>query len=83
MASGLCCICSDNCGQRDFISHEHNGLLFKTGDVGDLANQIKSILQHRDLINVYAEQAKQRVAGYTWERVSHEVVAECESLILN
>ena len=83
MASGLCCICSDNCGQRDFISHENNGLLFKTGDVEDLAHQIKSILQHRELINIYAEQAKQRVAGYTWERVSQEVVAECESLILN
>ncbi len=49
MASGLCCICSDNCGQRDFIEHQKNGLLFKTGDVHDLATQIKSVIENNGL----------------------------------
>ncbi len=81
MASGLCCICSDNCGQRDFIEHQKNGLLFKTGDVQDLARQIKSVIQNRDLITQYAERSKQRVAGYTWQNVSREVVDMCEGVL--
>lgn len=80
MASGLCCICSDNCGQRDFIAHQENGLLFKTGDVHDLATQIKSVLENKALVAEYAQRAKERVAGYTWSNVSNEVVELCESL---
>ena len=83
MASGLCCIGSDNCGQRDFIEHQKNGLLFKTGDVEDLVTQIKSVIENKDLAATYAQEAKQRVADYTWSNVSHEVVDLCESLILH
>jgi glycosyltransferase involved in cell wall biosynthesis len=81
MASGLCCICSDNCGQRDFIEHQKNGFLFKTGDVQDLARQIKTVIQNRDLVAQYAEHSKQRVAGYTWQNVSREVVELCEGIL--
>ena len=82
MASGLCCICADNCGQSDFIKHQENGLLFKTGDVQDLATQIKSILENKNLVATYAQNAKKRVAGYTWSNVSQEIVELCESLVL-
>jgi glycosyltransferase involved in cell wall biosynthesis len=82
MASGLCCVCSDNCGQRDFIKHEENGLLFKTGDANDLAHQFEKILKNKTLINTYAKRAKETVETYTWEKVGAEIVDICEDLAL-
>jgi glycosyltransferase involved in cell wall biosynthesis len=82
MASSLCCICSDNCGQRDFIKHEQNGLLFKTGDASDLAHQFEKILKNKTLINTYAKRAKETVQNYTWEKVGAEIVDICEDLAI-
>ncbi len=81
MASGLCCVCSDNCGQHDFIKHQDNGLLFKTGDATELAKQLKTLLLHTDLIKKYAKNAKKMVENYTWEKVGNEVVEICEQLV--
>lgn len=83
MASGLCCVCSDNCGQRDFIKHQENGLLFKTGNATDLAHQFKSLLQNPALITTYAKHAKQTVKGYTWDKVGQEIVDICTQLVVN
>ena len=83
MASGLCCVCSDNCGQRDFIKHQENGLLFKTGNATDLANQFKSLLKNPALITTYAKHAKQTVKGYTWDKVGQEIVDICTQLVVN
>jgi glycosyltransferase involved in cell wall biosynthesis len=81
MASGLCCIVSDNCGQRDFIQHQHNGLLFKTGDAADLAQQIKHVLLDKNSIKIYGNAAYESVKDLTWQNVSHDVVMVCENLI--
>jgi glycosyltransferase involved in cell wall biosynthesis len=74
MASGLCCIGSDNCGQLDFIQHGKNGLLFKTGDAADLTQQIKSVLTHKNNIAVYGKAAHESVKNLTWDAVSQDVV---------
>jgi glycosyltransferase involved in cell wall biosynthesis len=81
MASGLCCICSDNCGQHDFIKHEDNGLLFKTGNAVDLAKKLKWVLQNKSLIPIYAKHAQQTVKSYTWDKVGDEVVEVCTGLV--
>jgi glycosyltransferase involved in cell wall biosynthesis len=81
MASGLCCICSDNCGQRDFIQHQHNGLLFKTGNAQDLAQQIKHVLEQRNKIKIYGNAAYETVKDLTWQKVSEDVVTLCENLV--
>jgi glycosyltransferase involved in cell wall biosynthesis len=81
MASGLCCVCSDNCGQHDFIKHQQNGLLFKTGNAADLANKLKWVLQNKSLIPIYAKQAQQTVKSYTWDNVGAEVVEVCTELV--
>jgi glycosyltransferase involved in cell wall biosynthesis len=81
MASGLCCVCSDNCGQRDFIKHQQNGLLFKTGNATDLASKLKWVLQNKSLISIYAKQAQQTVKSYTWDKVGEEVVEVCTELV--
>jgi len=83
MASGLCCICSDNCGQKDFIKHGENGLLFKTGNVGDLAKQIKWVLEMPSAMDYYAENAQELVKDYTWDRVSREIVQVCEATMMS
>jgi glycosyltransferase involved in cell wall biosynthesis len=82
MASRLCCIGSDNCGQRDFIQHEHNGLLFKTGDALDLTRQIKSVLRNKTTIKIYGEAAHHTVKNLTWNTVSVAVVDLCQTLVL-
>jgi glycosyltransferase involved in cell wall biosynthesis len=82
MASGLCCIVSDNCGQRDFVQHQHNGLLFKTGDAADLAQQIKHVLLHKNSIKIYGNAAYESVKDLTWQNVSNDVVTVCKNLVL-
>jgi glycosyltransferase involved in cell wall biosynthesis len=83
MASGLCCVCSDNCGQHDFIKHQDNGLLFKTGDATDLAKKLKLILNNKSLIPIYAKHAKLTVKNHTWDNVSAEIVQICTGLVVN
>lgn len=80
MAMGLCPIVSDNCGQKDFVKHEKNGLLFKTGDSNDLKNKLKYLLQNSEQINKWGSHAKQSVQSLTWPHVSDHVVKICESV---
>ena len=43
-------IASDVAGMRDILSHEVNGLLFRTGDVADLASQMQRLISDPELL---------------------------------
>jgi glycosyltransferase involved in cell wall biosynthesis len=80
MAMGLCPVVSDNCGQKDFVKHQHNGLQFKTGDAADMEKEIDWLLQNPDRIILMGKNAKESVRHLTWERAASEVVLTCESV---
>src|SRR5260221_553791 len=40
MSMGLCPVASSNCGQKDFIIHKTNGLLFETGNAKDFKHKL-------------------------------------------
>jgi glycosyltransferase involved in cell wall biosynthesis len=77
MASGLCCICSDNCGQVDFIKNFENGLLFKTGDSNSLAKQISWVFNNRSLVKDFGNNAYRSVEYLNWNSVSNDLVNIC------
>jgi glycosyltransferase involved in cell wall biosynthesis len=81
MAMGLCPIASDNCGQKDFVRDQENGLLFKTGNASDMEEKIEWLLQHKDQITILGNKARESVKSLTWANTAKEVVEVCESLL--
>ena len=58
-AKGVPAIVSDGCAARDFIVHGETGLLFRNGDVADLAEKI-SMLKDPKLAEHLGRQAYER-----------------------
>jgi len=77
MALGLCPVASDNCGQKDFIKHQTNGLLFRTGNSEDFRSQLETLISNPMLIHELGENARQSVQGLRWENVADEFVKLC------
>ena len=80
MASGLCCVTSDNCAQVDLIQHRINGLLFKTGDVEDLTSQIELAIKNAKFRKKLGQNARESVIDRRWCVVSKEVVNQIEKI---
>lgn len=74
MASGLCCVVSDNCGQRDVIKHNVTGLKFETGNSQDLASQLERIIIDVNLRRKIGIAGKNASALWDWKTVSADVV---------
>lgn len=74
MASGLCCVVSKNCGQKDIVTHDKTGLLFNTGDEKDLAAQLERVIKEKNLRISLAANASAAIRPWTWEKASEEVV---------
>ncbi len=74
MASGLCCVVSDNCGQRDVIKHNLSGLLFETGNPEKLGIELERVIKDIELRNRLAENSKNEVKDWNWKSVSKEVI---------
>lgn len=74
MAMGLCPLAAKNCGQKDFITHQENGLLFETGNVTDFKDKLLWIIENSSAVNKLGIAAKHSVINYTWEYVTEEIV---------
>lgn len=48
MACGTAVIVSDHAGSSEIVKHGENGLVFRSGDSEDLANQILRLIENRD-----------------------------------
>lgn len=73
MAAGIPCIGTDIGGINEIIQHQKNGLLFKKGDPGDLANQIKYLLENPSVKKELATAGKERVeTQFNMDRVARE-----------
>jgi glycosyltransferase involved in cell wall biosynthesis len=80
MAASLCPVVSDNSGQLDFIENGVDGLVFKTGDVGDLIEKLELLISEQYLITVYGERAAQKVKGFTWSAVTDDLIKKIQSI---
>jgi len=74
MSMGLCPVVADNCGQKDFIKHQQNGLLFKTGNDNDFIQQLHWLLNHKQQMYSMGQQAKVFVQSYTWQAATDEII---------
>ena len=74
LASGLCCIASDNCGQLDVIQNGVNGLLFETGSVHALVAQIQLVRDDRKLLKSLSARAREQQQQITWENARAQLI---------
>jgi len=81
MEAGRCCIASDNCGQRDVIDRDQNGLLYPTGNSEKLAEAIARCVADKDLRSRLGQNAKAFTQNRTWEEASSELVDRIESVL--
>lgn len=83
MAAGRCCVTTNCCGQRDFITHRKNGLLHEPGDANTLSELIIECAQNAVLRHELGEAAKLSVAQRTWAVVSAQVARQLDSVARN
>jgi len=81
MAAGRCCIATETCGQRDLLRHDDNGLLVPPGDAEALADAVARAVGDPALRTRLGEQAREDVAGRTWEAVGERVADLIERAI--
>jgi len=81
MAMGLCPVVSDNSGQKDFVTDQQNGIVFKTGNANDMLEKIEWLLQNKDKISILGKNARESVRLLTWENAAKDVVSTCEKLL--
>jgi glycosyltransferase involved in cell wall biosynthesis len=68
MASRRCLVVSDIPAHRELVQHEHEALLHRAGDVGDLAAQLRRVLSDERLRTELATRAHARALEFTWTR---------------
>ncbi|MBC7390268.1 MAG: glycosyltransferase family 4 protein [Opitutaceae bacterium] len=81
MASGLCCVVSDNCGQRDIVQDNINGLKFNTGNANQLAFQLEKVILDNTLRTRLSSSGQISILNCDWNTVSREVIDFVESNI--
>ena len=80
MAMELCCISTNNCGQKDLIRSGENGLLFPPGDAGKLADCIQQALENQALRTEWGCRARVSIQERTWPAVSDEIIGWLQEL---
>lgn len=78
-ASGLPLIGSDLECFKSIIDDQRTGLVFKKGDVDDLADKIIYLLDNSDVRKIMGNNAKKKIIEFDWEKV----VEKTERLYLN
>lgn len=71
MASGIPVIASANGGMKEILRHGENGLLFPTGDAGELGKGVERLLLKSDERKRMGEMGRREVeARFTWREVA-------------
>jgi glycosyltransferase involved in cell wall biosynthesis len=70
MAAGRCNIVSDIAPNRELITDQTNGLLFRCGDATDLARALRAAVTDGALRERMARQAQLDSEQYTWDRAA-------------
>lgn len=82
LLAGNCILASDTEAQKEFIeSYQNVGLLYKDGDVDDLANQIRKLYDDRKLLKEFKEGARLLACSQlNWEIESRKLVKVISNL---
>lgn len=67
MASRVCIVAAELPGNSELIRHGENGLLFRTGDVSSLEEQLQLAILDAPLRDSLASQATKDAARYSWD----------------
>ena len=74
MASGVPAVGARAGGIPDVIEHGTNGLMFTPGDLGDLTDQLKTLLFNPDLRKRLGEQARHDAEQWSWKAATEKLV---------
>ena len=74
MASGVPAVGARAGGLPDVIQHEHNGLLFTPGDLGDLTAQLRRLLNDPALRARMARQGRTDMERWSWRESTEALV---------
>lgn len=81
MASGMCCITTNTCGQKDLVVDKSNGILFEPGDAKALAAEIEAVLRDPVYRGNLGHAARISMRGRDWARVAEETMSWVTSVI--
>lgn len=81
MACGTPVIASDIEGYRNVITHQSNGLLFKTGDPDDLKAKLIELTRNKDLYDELKKHSLEFVKNYHWLEIAKKVENVYKELI--
>jgi len=83
MAAGLPIVASDIVANRELITHDENGYLFKTGDSADLAKNIEVVARSVPLKRRLAAAAREHIIknGLSWSATGVKYKALIESCV--
>ena len=82
MAYGKSIIASDVPGHRDMILNGETGILFKMGDINELTNALKKLIQNENLTQKMGGKAKKRIKIFS-EQKHFEKLLNLYNTILN
>jgi glycosyltransferase involved in cell wall biosynthesis len=80
MASGIPVIASDIPSFRETISNGIDGILFKSGDVDALTNEVVNLYQNPNLRKELSRNAIKKAKSYSWENIADKYIALYKSL---
>ncbi len=74
MASGVPAVGARAGGIPDVINHGNNGLMFTPGDLGDLTNQLKTLLFNPELRKQMGQQARRDMEKWSWQASTEKLI---------
>ena len=67
-------LASDSCSNKEFISDNKNGLLFKPKNIKDLSEKIKILLLNKHLQERLIKNAYKKVDRFSWEKQTKKIL---------
>ncbi len=81
LASGVPAVAPAVGGPLDLVAHERNGLLVNPGDSTALRDAVTRLVTTPELRRALRDQARQSVAGRTWEAIGDQLLEHYQAVI--
>ncbi|MBE9209054.1 glycosyltransferase family 4 protein [Nostoc sp. LEGE 06077] len=79
MCLGRSVIVSDHVGcSQDLVHNEHNGLIFRAGDISALAHSLQAALSDRERLQKWGENSRKIVGNYTYAQATQGLMQALE-----
>lgn len=74
MSRGMCVVCSNTGGMRDYISHGKNGYLADVADSEGFISKLDYLLNNPQIVACVGRAARAHAAKYSWEACASKAV---------